>query len=92
MIKAVKGSMIPHRRSGRRCSRRARLAALALLAGAASAQNLEPSRIDVSELGPQVGERIPDFSLPDQSGEIWTRESIMGPSGAMLVFIRSADW
>jgi len=63
-----------------------------LLAGTATAQDLEPSQIDVAELGPQVGEIVPDFSLPDQNGEIWTRESIMGPRGAMLVFVRSADW
>ena len=48
--------------------------------------------IDVAKLGPQVGERVPDFSLKDQSGKIWTRSSIMGPKGAMLVFVRSADW
>jgi len=80
------------RRSTRRCARRAALATLALLAASATAQNLEPSRIDVSALGPQVGEVIPEFSLPDQNGEIWTRESILGPNGAMLVFVRSADW
>ena len=56
------------------------------------AQELEPSRIDVSELGPQVGEIVPDFRLTDQSEETWTREAIMGPNGAMLVFIRSAGW
>ncbi len=50
------------------------------------------TRIDVSALGPQVGEQVPDFSLPDQNGEIRTRESIMGPQGAMLVFVRSANW
>ncbi len=50
------------------------------------------TRIDLSELGPQVGERVPDFSLQDQNGETWTRESIMGPNGAMLVFVRSANW
>ncbi len=49
-------------------------------------------RIDVSELGPQVGERVPDFSLPDQNGELLTLNSIMGPKGAMLLFHRSADW
>ena len=76
----------------RRTRRRATLAALALLAGQAAAQPLEPSRIDVSDLGPQVGEVVPQFSLPDQTGAIQTRESIMGPNGAMLVFIRSADW
>jgi len=49
-------------------------------------------RIDVSQRGPQVGDRIPDFSLTDQSGNTWTRESIAGPNGTMLVFLRSADW
>jgi len=48
--------------------------------------------IDVSKLGSQVGERVPDFSLPDQNGKVWTLRSIMGPKGAMLVFYRSADW
>ena len=56
------------------------------------AQTLEPSKIEVSELGPQVGEIVPDFSLTDQNGVVWTRDSIMGPNGAMLVFIRSAGW
>jgi hypothetical protein len=49
-------------------------------------------RIDVSKLGPQVGERVPDFSLPDQTGRMRTLQSITGPKGAMLVFFRSADW
>jgi len=48
--------------------------------------------VDVSKLGPQVGDRVPDFSLTDQSGKTWTLQSIMGPKGAMLVFFRSADW
>ncbi|HIF07625.1 MAG TPA: hypothetical protein EYQ64_11955 [Gemmatimonadetes bacterium] len=50
------------------------------------------TRVDVSALGPQVGEQVPNFNLPDQNGEMWTRESIMGPRGAMLVFVRSASW
>ena len=49
-------------------------------------------KIDVSKLGPQVGGRVPDFSLKDQNGTTQTLHSIMGPKGAMLVFIRSADW
>jgi len=49
-------------------------------------------KIDVSKLGPQVGERVSDFSLKDQNGKVWTLQSIMGPKGAMLVFVRSADW
>jgi hypothetical protein len=59
-----------------------------------AAQSAAPARtkIDVSKLGPQVGQRVPDFSLKDQNGNIQTLQSIMGPKGAMLVFIRSADW
>ena len=49
-------------------------------------------KIEVSRLGPQVGERVPEFSLKDQSEKIQTLQSIAGPKGAMLVFIRSADW
>ena len=64
------------------------LLAAALLQGPSGT----PSRIDVSKLGPQVGERVPDFSLKDQNGKVWTLQSIMGSKGAMLVFIRSADW
>ena len=50
------------------------------------------TKIDLSKLGPQVGDQVPDFSLKDQGGKTWTRQSIMGPNGAMLVFFRSADW
>lgn len=48
--------------------------------------------IDLSKVGPQIGQRVPDFSLSDQTGKAWTLQSIMGPKGAMLVFYRSADW
>jgi hypothetical protein len=50
------------------------------------------TRIDVSKLGPQVGERVPDFQLIDQTGKPQTLQSIMGRRGGMLVFVRSADW
>jgi hypothetical protein len=63
----------------------------ALLAQTAVMAQL-PTRIDVSKIGPQVGERVPDFTLRDQNGKTWTLQSIMGPKGAMLVFYRSADW
>ncbi len=69
---------------------------VAVLLGAfASAPQSTPAsrtRIDVSKLGPQVGERVPDFNLKDQHGMSWTPQSIAGPKGAMLVFFRSADW
>jgi hypothetical protein len=48
--------------------------------------------IDGASLGPQVGEQVPEFSLPDQNGQMRTLESILGPKGAMLLFHRSADW
>ena len=60
------------------------------MSGSMSAQNREP--IDVSSLGPQVGEKAPDFALPDQHGTMQTLDSIMGEQGAMIVFHRSADW
>ena len=50
------------------------------------------TEIDVSKLGPQVGERVPDFKLADQNGREQTLQSIMGRRGTMLVFVRSADW
>ena len=50
------------------------------------------ARVDVSKLGPQVGERVPDFRLTDQAGTIQTLDSIAGPRGAMIVFVRSAEW
>jgi cytochrome oxidase Cu insertion factor (SCO1/SenC/PrrC family) len=52
----------------------------------------EREQIRVAERGPQVGERIPDFTLTDQNGTPWTRDSIAGANGTMLVFLRSADW
>ena len=48
--------------------------------------------INVASLGPQVGEQVPTFSLPDQNGQVQSLESILGPNGAILLFHRSADW
>jgi len=68
------------------------LAACLLIQAPSMAQTPLRQKIDVAKLGPQVGERVPDFSLPDQNAKTQTLQSIMGPKGAMLVFIRSADW
>ena len=65
------------------------VAALCLTAGLA-AQTRAP--IEVAKLGPQVGETVPGFSLRDQDGAARTLQSVMGPRGALIVFIRSADW
>lgn len=56
------------------------------------AQPAPPEKFSVAKLGPQVGEQVPDFSLKDQDGKTRDLHSIMGPKGAMLVFVRSADW
>lgn len=47
---------------------------------------------DIASLGPQVGQRAIDFSLPDQRGRLRPLKSLAGPKGTMLVFFRSADW
>lgn len=42
--------------------------------------------------GPEVGERAPDFTLPDWNGRSWSLASLLGPEGLLLAFQRSADW
>ena len=91
--------LVPARVRNRYDARLSTSVAVALLLAApvcapAAAQDSRAARkkIDVSTLGPQAGGRVPDFSLPDQTGRIQTLQSIMGSRGAMLVFLRSADW
>ena len=45
-----------------------------------------------AQTGVAFGERIPEFLAPDQNGRLMNFEAIRGPKGAMLVFVRSADW
>ena len=66
------------------------LAALVLGVGPSAMQSR--NAINVASLGPQVGERVPDFSLPDQTGRMRNLSSILGPNGGILLFHRSADW
>mgnify|MGYP003694300539 CR=1 FL=1 len=63
------------------------IAAVSMAAFAVSAQTPDPRT-----LGPKVGERVPDFRLPDQHGATRSLHEILGPKGAVLVFFRSADW
>ncbi len=42
--------------------------------------------------GPEPGDRIPEFALPDQHGAIRTLQDLSGPGGLFLVFHRSAEW
>jgi cytochrome oxidase Cu insertion factor (SCO1/SenC/PrrC family) len=68
--------------------------ALFSLVAQTTAQQSAPQPVlpDVQKLGPQVGSRVPDFTLLDQKGQQRTLASLMGPKGLMLVFFRSADW
>ena len=61
-------------------------AAVALLAVPLAGQ------VDVTRLGPQVGDRVPALSLTDHRGQPQTLASLAGPKGTMLLFFRSADW
>ena len=63
-----------------------------VVAAAAMWQPAAPTRAELDALGPQVGERVPDFALIDQAGASRTLQSILGPNGALLVFFRSAEW
>jgi hypothetical protein len=42
--------------------------------------------------GPEIGEKVPDFSLEDQNGKSWTLGDLTGRNGLLLVFSRSALW
>jgi hypothetical protein len=42
--------------------------------------------------GPSVGSKIPSFDAVDQFGKRQTFESLRGPKGLALLFVRSADW
>jgi hypothetical protein len=42
--------------------------------------------------GPEPGQRIPDFVLPDQNGVLKSLADLAGSNGLLLVFHRSADW
>ena len=68
------------------------VAAIGLLPMRSSAQTPATVMPDVQTLGPQVGSRVPDFTLADQAGQSRSLQSLMGPKGLMLVFSRSADW
>jgi hypothetical protein len=42
--------------------------------------------------GPEPGQRIPEFTLPDQGGVSRSLSNLASPNGLLLVFYRSADW
>jgi len=42
--------------------------------------------------GPDIGERLPDFTLPNHNGEAVDYHSDRGDSKSVVVFFRSAVW
>jgi cytochrome oxidase Cu insertion factor (SCO1/SenC/PrrC family) len=68
-------------------------AVLSVVVSAAASQAPPPApSLNLQAVGPQVGAKVPSFTLPDQSGQPRSLDSLLGPKGAMLVFFRSADW
>jgi hypothetical protein len=55
-------------------------------------QDFVKAQNDGATTGIKVGERIPDFALLDQNGTRRGLRDLIGPSGLLLVFSRSADW
>lgn len=47
---------------------------------------------DGYQTGPAIGEKVPDFVLPDQTGAMRSLEDLSGPNGLLLIFSRSAGW
>ena len=42
--------------------------------------------------GPAIGDRFPDFTLPDQQGQSLHFSTVRGGKRAMIVVHRSAAW
>ncbi len=42
--------------------------------------------------GPEIGQKVPDFSLTDQHGKTRAMGDLTGRDGLLLVFSRSALW
>jgi hypothetical protein len=51
-----------------------------------------PPPVPVEQRGPRIGEPIPEFTLRDQFDREQSPQSLMGPKGFVLLFVRSADW
>jgi hypothetical protein len=67
---------------------------LACLCVAADRPRLRPlPAVDQNvKTGPDVGARIPNFAAVDQNGKRQTFQTLRGPHGLALLFVRSADW
>ena len=75
------------------------LGAQALLSQGVGAQAPQPAaapepwmNFPPTSTGLAVGQKIPSFRAPDQNGRMQDFNSIRGPQGAAIYFVRSADW
>jgi len=74
------------------------LAVVLLLAGLQAAQAPaplgpgSPPIVPIDQRGLAVGEPIPLLDLVDQTGRRRSLKDLTGPSGLVLLFVRSADW
>ena len=44
------------------------------------------------ETGPDIGEQLPDFRLPDQAGQVVHYDAARAGKKALVLFYRSASW
>jgi len=45
-------------------------------------------QVPISAQAPRVGEKAPEFSLPDQNGKSMALADLLSPNGAVLIFYR----
>lgn len=57
-----------------------------------NAPRVSAAMLDFSAIGPAVGERFPDITLPDQHGNAVDLHAARGSRPALVVFHRSAKW
>ena len=51
----------------------------------------DPTSEDFAK-GPEIGDPLPDFTLPDQTGNRVTFAAARGNGQALVLFYRSASW
>ncbi|HEU5182186.1 MAG TPA: hypothetical protein VFW45_15485 [Candidatus Polarisedimenticolia bacterium] len=79
-----------HDRRGRRVV--AALAGLLLFSPPAVSRPQVGPEVLVEPRGLPLGAHVPAFHATDQSGRPSSFESLVGPRGLVLLFVRSADW
>ena len=52
----------------------------------------QPAFVDYEKVGPEIGTRFPDITLPDQTGRLFHLHADRETDRAIVVFHRSAGW